>query len=85
MLRLSKKDLAARAKKMKVVAQASPLKDLKLKVVAEVGPSDDEETYSGPVFKRRRKVVPESAEHSASNGRATSPRTQVPPTSPPPS
>jgi len=29
-VRLSKKDLAARAKKMKVIAQASPTKDLKL-------------------------------------------------------
>jgi len=26
---------------------------LKLKVVVEVVPSDDEETYFGPVFKRR--------------------------------
>jgi len=83
MLKLRKKDLAARAKKMKAAAQASPSKDLKLKAVAEVAPSDDEETYSGPVFKRRRKVVSELAEHFASDGRAPSPRAQVPPTSPP--
>jgi len=51
---LNKNDLAARAKKMKATAQASPAKDLKLKAVAEVVPSDDEETYSGPIFKRRR-------------------------------
>ena len=38
MLRLNKKDLATRAKKMKVVAQASSAKDLKLNVVAEVVP-----------------------------------------------
>jgi len=80
---LNKKDLAVRAKKMKVVAQASPAKDLKLKAVAEVAPSDDEETYSGPVFKRRRKATTKPVEHSASDGRTPSP--QAPPPSPPPS
>jgi len=53
MLRLSKKDLAVRAKKMKVAYQDFPAKDLKLKAVVEVAPSDDEDTCSGPVFKRR--------------------------------
>jgi len=41
MLILSKKDLAARAKQMKVVAQASLAKDLKLKAVVEVATSDE--------------------------------------------
>jgi len=40
--RQNKKDFIARAKKMKAAAQASPAKDLKLKVVVEVVPSDDE-------------------------------------------
>jgi len=42
---------------MKVVTQAFSSKDLKLKAVAEVAPSDDEETYSGLAFKRRRKLL----------------------------
>jgi len=78
MLRLNKKDLAARAKKIKAAAQASPAKDLKLKAVAEVVPSNNEETYSGFVFKRRRKIVAEPAEHSASDGRAPSPEAHPP-------
>jgi len=43
--------LVARAKKMKEVAQARPTEDLKLKVIAKATPTptDDEETYSGPV------------------------------------
>jgi len=61
--RLNKKDLAVRVKKMKAAAQASLAKDLKLKTVAEVVPSDDEETYFGSVFKRRQKVVAKLAEH----------------------
>ena len=76
--RLNKKDLAAKAQKMKAVAQASPVKDLKLKVVAEVVPSDDEETYSGTAFKRRQKVAAEPAEHSTLDGRAPSPQTPPP-------
>jgi len=83
MFRLSKKDLLARAKKMKVAAQTSPTKDLMLKFMAEVVPSNDEEIYYGSVFKRRRKVDAEPAEHYASNGRAPSP--QAHPPSPPPS
>ena len=73
------------AKKMMKVAQARPNEDLKLKVVAEVAPTptDDEETYSGPVFKRRRKPATEPSEHYVSDGRAPSP--QAPPPSPPPS
>jgi len=37
-------------------AQALFAEDLKLKVVVEATlvPIDDEETYSGPIFKRRR-------------------------------
>jgi len=63
--RLNKKDLAGRAKKMKEVAQARLAKDLKLKVVAEAAPdpTDDKETYSGPVFKRRRKAATEPSKH----------------------
>jgi len=82
MLRLNKMDLAARAKKMKVVFQASPAKDLKLKEVVEVAPSDDEDTCSRPVFKRRRKAAPAPIEHSASDGWASSPK--IPPPSPSP-
>jgi len=46
---LNKKDLAARAKKMKAAAQALPTEDLKLKVVVDAAPSpvDDEETFLG--------------------------------------
>jgi len=53
--RLNKKDLEARTKKMKAAAQALPAEDLKLKIVVEdvVVPTNDEETYSGSVFKRR--------------------------------
>jgi len=58
---------------MKAAAQASPSKDLKLKALAKVAPSDDEETYSGLVFKRRRKDTAEHVEHSASDGRVPSP------------
>jgi len=81
--KLNKKDLVARAKKMKAVAQASFAKDLKLKTVVEVVPSDDEETYYGFVFKRRRNVAVKPAEHSTLDGRAPSPQAPLP--SPPPS
>ena len=47
--------------------------------MAEVFPFDDEETYFGPVFKRRRKVVIEPTEHSVSDGHAP----QAPPPNPP--
>jgi len=79
---LNKKDLVARAKKMRATAQASPAKDLKLKTVPEVVPSDDEETYFGPVSKRRRMAVAKTVEHSALDGRARSPQA-FPPSSPP--
>ena len=83
--RLNKKDLASKAKKMKETAQARPAEDLKLKVVAEVvpAPTDDEETYSGLGFKRRRRVATEPSEHSVSDGCAPSPQATLP--SPPPS
>jgi len=50
MFKLKKKDLAAMAKKIKTVSQASPAKDLKLKAVVEVAPSYVEDMCSGPVF-----------------------------------
>jgi len=83
--KLNKKDLAATTKKMKEVAQALPTKDLKLKVVVEaaLASTDNEETYSGLVFKRRRKAATEPSKHSVSDGRAPSPL--APPPSPPPS
>ena len=82
--KLNKKDLAARAKKMKVAAQALPIEDLKLKAVVEVAPAltDDEETYYGLVFKRRRKATAEPSKLSVSDGCA--PSQQAPPPSPPP-
>jgi len=74
LVRLNKKDLAERAKKMKVVAQVLPTQDLKLKVVvnAAPAPTDDEETYSRPVFKRRRKTTTEPSEFSVLDGHAPS-------------
>jgi len=82
--KINKKDLAARAKKMKAPAQALPTKKHKLKIILEAAPTptEDEETYSGPVFKRRRKAAIEPSELSVSNGRA--PSKQAPPPSPPP-
>ena len=70
----NKKDLAARAKKMKVASQALPTENLKLKVIVDVAPAsiDDEETYSGPVFKRRRKATTETFELSISDRRTPS-------------
>jgi len=46
--RLNKKDFAARAKKMKAIAQVLPTLDLKLKVFVDTAPAptDEEETYS---------------------------------------
>jgi len=72
--KLNKKDLAARAKKMKEVSQALPTEDLKLKIVVEAAPAptDDVETYSGSILDRR-----------APSPQAPSP--QAPPPSPPPS
>jgi len=58
MLRLSKKDLAAMAKKMKAASHSSPAKEMKMKAMVEVAASDDEDTCSEPVFKRRRKTSP---------------------------
>jgi len=83
--KLNKKDLAARAKKMKAAAQALPIEDLKLKTVLEAGPAptDDEETYFGPVFKKRRKATTEPSELSVLDGRAPS-QQALPPSLPPP-
>jgi len=74
---LDKRDLVARAKLLKAAAQAPPVEDLKLKAVAEVAFSDDEDTCSGTVFKQKRKAGPAPTEHSISDARAPSP--QVPP------
>ena len=82
---INKKDLAKRAKKMIVVAQAPPAQDLKLKVVFIIAPTptdDDEETYSEPVFKRKRKTTATPSEISTSDGHA--PSQQAPPPSPSP-
>jgi len=56
--RINRKDLAERAKKMKAFPQTPPAQDLKIKVVTTATPTpteDDEETYYGPVLKRRRR------------------------------
>jgi len=42
MLRLNKKDLAAMAKKMKVVSHSSPAKEMKMKAVVEVDTNSKE-------------------------------------------
>jgi len=80
---LNKKDLAARVKKMKADAQALPSDDLKLKVVVNAAPTptDDEETYYGSVFKRRRKTTTEPSDLTVLDGRAHPHR--APPPSPP--
>jgi len=57
---------------MRAAAQAPLAQDLKLKVVGIVTPTlteDDEETYSGPVFKRRRKTTDAPSKLSTSDGR----------------
>ncbi|KAK7342356.1 hypothetical protein VNO80_25305 [Phaseolus coccineus] len=76
------KDLAARAKLLKAAAQALPAEDLKLKAVAEVASSKDEDTCSGPIFRRTQRDAPKPTEHSASDGRA--PSQQAPPPNPSP-
>jgi len=70
---------------MKEAAQTCPAGDLKLKAIAEAAPTptDDEETYSGSVFKRRQRAATEPSEHSISYERAPSPQAPLP--SPPPS
>jgi len=82
--KLNKKDLTARAKKMKADIQALPTEDLKLKTVVEAAPAptDNEETYSRPVFRKRLKVTTEPSELFVLDGRA--PSQQAPPPSPPP-
>ncbi|KAK7364532.1 hypothetical protein VNO80_13269 [Phaseolus coccineus] len=80
---LEKKDLATRAKLLKDTAQVPPTEDLKLNEMVEVAPSDDEDTCSGPLFKRRRKVVSVPTEHSAADGRAPSQQALPPSPSPP--
>jgi len=57
---------------MRAVAQAPSAQDLKLKVVVNSTPTptDDEKTYSGPVFKRRQKTTTEPSEQTVSNGHA---------------
>jgi len=71
---LNKKDLAARAKKMKAATQELLPEDLKLKVVVEVAPTptDNEETYFALVFKRMRKTTTEPSELSVSDWNALS-------------
>ena len=78
--RLNKKDVATTTKKMKETTKARPVQDLKLKVVAEVvpAPTEDEETYSESVFKRRCKADTEPSEHSVLDGRAPSPQAPLP-------
>jgi len=58
--------------KMKVASHSSPAKELKMKAVLKVDASDEEDTCSGPILKRRRKTAPQPTEHSASDGRAPS-------------
>jgi len=77
--KLNKKDLEARAKKMKTVAQALLAEGLKLATPAS---ADNEETYFGSVFKRRQKAAIKPSELSVSDGHA--PSTQAAPPSPPP-
>jgi len=71
--KVNKKDLAVKAKKMKAVAQALLAEDLKLKVVVEVTPTNEEFTYSGSIFIKRRKAATEPSKHSVSDRRAPSP------------
>jgi len=53
-----------------------------MKAVVEVTASDDEDSYSRPVFKKRRKTTPEPTEHLASDGRVPSQRLPLPSPSP---
>jgi len=53
-------------------APGPPVKDKKLKMVSEVAPSEDGETCSGLVFKRKRKADVAILVPSDSNGRAPS-------------
>jgi len=83
---INKKDLAKRAKKMKAVAQAPPAQDLKLKVVVNVALTlieGDKETYSRPIFKRRRKTATAPSKISTLDGRAPSHKASSPSPSPP--
>ena len=81
--RIDKKDLAERAKSMRAVAQAP--QNLLLKAPAIIVPTfteDNEETFSRPIFKRRRKTTAAPTEHSESDGCA--PSNHAPPPSPTP-
>ncbi len=66
---------------MKAATQVLPSQDLKLKVIVNVAskPTDDEETYSETVIKRRQKTTTEPSELSVSDGRV--PSQQAPPPS----
>ena len=71
--RIDKKELAERAKRMKVAAQAP--QDLKLKAPTTIvltSTEDDEEINPGLIFKRKRKAIDALTEHSHSDGRAPS-------------
>jgi len=56
----------------KKTAPTPSAKDRKLKAVAEVAPSEDEETYSGLIFKRKRKDDAAIPVPSKSDGRGPS-------------
>jgi len=77
-----RKNLAALAKQKKTT-QVPSAKGQKLKAVAEVTPSKDEETCSGLVFKRKRTDAAVGFVHSTSGGRAPSYRDFPPSLSPP--
>jgi len=82
--RIDRKDLAERAKRMRVAAQAP--QDLKLKapvITVSTLTENDKETTSGLVFKRRRKTILAPTKHSQSDGRA--PFNHASPPSPNPS
>ena len=66
-----RRNLAALAKQKKPILAPS-VKDKKMKVVAEVAPSEDEDTCSGLVFKRKLKVDGAISAPSDSDGRAPS-------------
>ena len=77
-----RKNLTALAKQKKTT-QALSAKDKKLKAVAEVAPSEDEETCSWLVFKRKRTDVTAISVHSASDDWAPFYRDFPPSPSPP--